>query len=394
MAATLSPGAPEEVGMSPLKLQRIPELAEEWIRTGVLRGLVLLGARRGRIVLHGAWGPMGPEPGAPPLPQNALFNTASVGKVVTATLLMLLVEEGRVGLNRPIVEYLPEFQGERKDAVLVRHLLTHTAGLRDEDVDKFAKEDAANVSIPPAPPGLHPLLNEYLVRRYRAALWKPPGEEMSYSPYSYELLGEIVRRASGEPLDRFAEHRLFHPLGMNDTSYCEVDLPQDRRAPLPQYILEATEAEREARRTERLYWGSGSTVTTALDLAVFAQMFLNRGSYGSVRILSPASVAAMTRNQIPGISAKFQDESFPEATWGFGWSVHGNKNSWCGGLYSPESCEHWGAGGAYLWIDPVHEVLGVYFSAAESHSTLTESFHRSYRCDIFTDTLTAAIDDL
>lgn len=379
--------------MSPTKVQRIAGLAEEWVRDRGITSIVLLGARRGCIVLHEARGRSGAAPDSPPLPRDAIFNTASAGKVITATALMMLVEDGRVGLNRPVVQYLPEFQGEGKDAVLVRHLLTHTSGLRDADVDKFAKEHESEISVPPAPMGLHPIAHKYLTLRYSAPLWKAPGKESSYSPYGCELIGEIVRRVSGEPLDRFAEHRIFQPLGMKDTSYCEVDVPRARRAPLPHYVLDETEAERHARQTERLCWGSGSTVTTAYDFAVFCQMFLNRGSYGGVRILSPPSVAAMTRNQIPGIGATYDSQVFPEASWGFGWSVHGAKTGWCGGLYSAASYEHWGAGGIYIWVDPENEVLGVYLSSAKDYPTMDEFFLRSFACDLFTDAFTAAIDE-
>jgi serine-type D-Ala-D-Ala carboxypeptidase len=178
--------------MSSSRIQRLPRLAEDWIREGAVRTGVLLGARRGRIVLHEAFGPLSSAPESPPTPLNARFHLESAGKAMTAAAVMILVEEGRVGLNRPAVEYLPEFRGEGKDAVLVRHLLTHTSGLRDEDVDRYARAQAGKVAIPPVPEGLHPIVQEYLALRYEAPLWKPPGQEMSYSPYSFELLGELV----------------------------------------------------------------------------------------------------------------------------------------------------------------------------------------------------------
>ena len=380
--------------MSTSRLQNINRLAEGWVRDEVAQTIVLLAARRGRIVLHRAFGRLSSSAESPPTPLNALFNTASIGKVITATAVMVLVEEGRVGLNRPVAAYFPEFRGEGKDAVLVRHLLTHTSGLRDEEVDRYARDQDGRVPIPPAPEGMHPITNEYLVVRYGAPLWKRPGEEMSYCSIGYELLGELVRRASGLPLDRFASQRIFRPLGMVDTSYCEVDLPQDRRTLVPSYILEEAESEKRARLTERLCWGSASTVSTALDQAVFCQMFLNRGEYGDARILSPASVAAMTRNQIPGLRAQFYHEEFPEASYGLGWSIHGTKTGRCGGLYSPEAYEHWGAGGTYVWVDPTHDLIGVYFTAGtkdRADDGLAGRMAKSFRNDLFTDALTAAI---
>jgi CubicO group peptidase (beta-lactamase class C family) len=113
--------------------------------------------------------------------------------------------------------------------------------------------------------------------------------------------------------------------------------------------------------------GGGSVYSTALDLAAFGQMFLNRGAYGGVRVLSPAAVREMTRNQIPGVAAHWKGEFFPEASWGFGWSVQGNKKSIRdGSLHSPSTVNHGGRGGSYLWVDPEREVVGAYLSVTPS----------------------------
>jgi len=391
-ATTLRPGSPEEVGMSVARVQHLGELGEEWVRQGITPTIVMLVARRGRIVLHRAFGRLTQESDAPATPLDALFPLASIGKVFTATAVMTLVEEGRVGLNRPVSGYLPEFRGEGKDKVLVRHLLTHTAGVRDVDVDKFAQENAGKITLPPPEATIHPLEQEYLALRYYCPLWKPPGEEMSYSPYGCELLGELVRRVSGTSLDRFERPRIFLPLGMNSTFNCPVDAPPERRvrrAPDPTVVPDAMDR---AHETERLVYGSGGELSSAEDLAIFGQMFLNGGSYGSARVLSPTSVAAMTRNQIPGVPSKFGREVFPESSWGFGWSVHGPKVGECGGLYSPESYEHWGAGGVYFWVDPANEIVGVYLSSLPP-GTLEQPWAPGWQNDLFTDAATAAIVD-
>jgi CubicO group peptidase (beta-lactamase class C family) len=392
-ARTLRRGTPEEAGMSAPRIQHVVELGEQWVREGVATSMVLLVARRGLIVLHEAYGRLTPDADSPPTPLDALFPLASVGKVFTATALMILVEEGRVGLNRPVSGYLPEFQGEGKDRVLVRHLLTHTSGIRDEEVEKYAQENKGKIALPPAEETLHPLENEYLALRYGCPLWKPPGEELSYSPYGFELIGEIVRRVSRTSLDRFDRARIFQPLGMNDTFNCPVDAPPERRvrrAPDPGAAPDPME---EAREKERLVYGSGGELTTARDMAIFGQMFLNGGTYGTERVLSPPSVAAMTRNQIPGVGAKFLDLVFPEASWGLGWSVHGSKTGMCGGLYSPEAFEHWGAGGVYCWIDPVYELIGVYFSSDPVYDH-PEIIAIPWRNDLFMDAVTASIIEL
>jgi serine-type D-Ala-D-Ala carboxypeptidase len=129
--------------------------------------------------------------------------------------------------------------------------------------------------------------------------------------------------------------------------------------------------------------------STAIDMARFGQMFLNRGRYGEKQLLSPATVAAMTRNQIPGISAYFANEVFPEASWGLGWDVNGGKKSReNGALSSTASFSHGGFGGVQLWIDPVYELVGVYFSVWLR--TIGDGKFAEWPIDLFVDAVTAA----
>jgi serine-type D-Ala-D-Ala carboxypeptidase len=390
-ATVLTPGAPDEVGMSVSRIQHIAKLGEQWVQEGVAPSLVLLVARRGRIVLHEAFGRRTPQPDAPGTPLDAIFPIASITKLFTATALVILVEEGRVGLNRPVQGYLPEFRGEGKDQVLVRHLLTHTSGVQEEALEQYANARRGKIDLPAPEETVHPLFQEYLALRYDCPLWKPPGAEMSYADFNFDLLAEIVRRVSRMPLDRLGRERIFQPLGMTDTYYCRVDAPAERRIQRAPQPAAAPDPLGEAVEKERLSFGSAYAVSTAGDLAAFGQMFLNGGAYGPARVLAPTSVAAMTRNQIPGISATFLKERLTEASWGFGWSVHGTKNGFCGGLYSAEAYEHWGSGGVYLWVDPSNEIVGVYLSLAPS--TGLEGWTARWRHDLFTDAVTAAIVD-
>lgn len=379
--------------MSSSGIRHVADLAREWVDREGLQTLVLLAARRGTIVLHQAWGRMGPEVDAPPASLDAMFDTQSLGKVFTATAVMLLVEDGRVGLNRPVSSYVPFFRGEGKDGVLVRHLLTHTSGLRWDDPERFAKEREGKIEIPPAEGGTHPLWNEYFALRADCPLWKRPGEEMSYCPYGFDLLGEIVARVSGQPLDVFSQRRIFGPLGMKDTLWCQVDVPASRRVRKPPIPAEQLDALDRARETERIAFGAGGAYTTARDMAVFAQTVLNGGVYGETRILSPAATKAMTRNQIPGVRAQFFDQYFPEASWGFGWDVHANKSGWSGTLQSPDTFGHTGAGGVECWADPRDQLVAVFFSAVPQSEISTRVWARYWRNDLFANAVTAAITE-
>jgi CubicO group peptidase (beta-lactamase class C family) len=386
-ATTLRPGTPSDAGVSPTRVTAIANLARGWVEDGRVAALVVLAAHRGRIFLHKAFGPQTPDPDSPPIARDAIFPLASISKVLTATAIMTLAEEGRIDLNGSVAEYLPEFTGEGKAAVQVRHLLTHTSGLCDEDLQAHAEKGKGPFDIPPDEGGMPPFLYENLAPRWDAPLWKPPGEEMAYAGYNYRLLGEIVRRVSGASLAAFARARIFDPLGMMDSHFGLPDalLPRVvRRGP------DAYDPDLDTARFQQMAWGSAGAFSTALDMATFGQMFLNRGAYGQHRILSPASVAAMTHDQLPGIQARIDNEFFPEASWGLGWSIHGRKTGWCGGLYSPQSFEHWGSGGVYLWVDPTYEVVGVYFGVVPVPET--DPRHTELN-DLFTDAVTAAIID-
>jgi CubicO group peptidase (beta-lactamase class C family) len=141
-------------------------------------------------------------------------------------------------------------------------------------------------------------------------------------------------------------------------------------------------------------WACTGVFSTVMDMAIFGQMFLNRGTYGNARVLSPGSVDAMTHNQIPGISARFEHEFFPEASWGLGWSVQGNKKPLAqGSLHSAHMFEHSGLGGVFLWIDPVYEIVGVYFSVGMSVSGESEP-QLMLHTDLYANAVTAAIVDM
>jgi CubicO group peptidase (beta-lactamase class C family) len=373
----LRPGTPEEAGMSARRVRHVAELAGGWVSEGLMQALAVVVARRGIVVLSEAFGPLTAEAGSPPLQLDSLFTLASLTKPITATALMILVDEGRVGLNRPVCEYIPEFVGEGKSAVLVHHLLTHTAGLDEGVTNRHAERKQGVVPIPPPEPTAHPEVHEHMFPRYDTPLWKPPGTEMLYSSFGIALLGEIARRVSGKPLADFARERIFEPLGMKDTYYSVPAAVRRRVALRP---VDSPDAYLDSIEVQEVPWAGGAAFSSAPDMAVFGQMFLNRGAYGDAEILSPACVAAMTRNQIPGIQARYGEETFAEASWGLGWSVESEKRAY-GSLRSPQTFSHGGAGGVFMWVDPTHEIVGVYFALQRERSQV----------DLFMNAITAAV---
>jgi CubicO group peptidase (beta-lactamase class C family) len=382
-------GTPEQAGVSSLQVDKIIDRVGGWVAAGVHPALVVLAARRGVIFLHEAFGRLGPGEDLPPLLKDAVFPIASITKPITATAAMLLVEEGLLGLNRPVRDYIPEFQGEWKDEVLVWHLMTHTSGIADDEVVFGSINEKVQAGIElSAPEGTEdPRVHRALHYGFDVPLARKPGTLMVYSSYGFYLLGEIIRRLSGKSLAALANDRIFAPLGMMDTSYALPKKLTSRAITRPDDAPFAVFNKIEQRNSVS---PAGGVWSTAMDMAIFGQMYLNKGSYGDQRILSPASIAAMTRNQIPGISGQFFDEFFDEASWGLGWGV--NLQTKDEPLLSPSAILHGGAGGVHFWVDPEFEIVGVYFSVLVTPQNGDPSSEPLMYADLFMNMVTTAIE--
>ena len=322
MTTGLRDGTPSEAGLSARLLDHASDLAASWVKDGSHPALVVLIARRGVVALHEAFGRLGPEPGDPPLTRDALFPLASLAKPVTATALMILVEEGRIGLTRRVCDYIPEFDGEGKDAVYVHHLLTHTSGLQSPFDPQVALSELAS----PHGTAKHEIrhctrvADAFVQLACERPLGSAPGEQMFYDSLNYDLVGEIVRRASGRSLQDFVHNRIFDPLGMADSYVTVPDEVADR-------VVRATSESPMAVVWEfpmlHVATGAGAGFhSTALDMAVFGQAFLDlERRAGGARILGRAAMEGMITNQIPGVPGVLIDERHDEASWGYGWGI-------------------------------------------------------------------------
>ncbi|MEE8130957.1 MAG: serine hydrolase domain-containing protein, partial [Vicinamibacterales bacterium] len=278
------------------RLARIDTLVEAAIQDGQLPGAVVVVGHAGQIVYERAFGARSvngpPEVMAP----DTIFDLASLTKVVaTTTSVMILVEEGRLRLRDRVVTHLPEFASHGKDRITVEHLLTHTSGLRpDLPLDEVF--EGAETAIA------------------RAADEVPeaaPGERFVYSDINFFVLGEIVRRVTGQTLDRFARDRIFEPLGMTDTGFNPPSslipriAPTEPCAPLAwpcggdgAVMLRGRVHDPTARRMGGVA-GHAGLFSTAADLARYCRMLLGDGTLDDVRILAPLTVARMTRVSTP-----------------------------------------------------------------------------------------------
>ena len=388
----LRAGSPSEVGMLPERIERVRELCAGWVESGHTPAIVALVARRGVIVLHEAFGKLRPEPDSPPVERDTIFPVMSITKPLTATLAMQLVEDGLLGLNRPVRDYLPEVKGEGTEEMLADHLLTHTAGYDDTAFIVAHARDFADIDR---------ITSDELLQRihrmiHETPLTHSPGTLMSYSSIGYFLLGELVERVGGRPIEVQMRERLFEPLGMRDSHLVVPESLRERivkRAPgLPWTLPLGHLAGIDSRLNEAAPSSQGGAYSTARDLAVFGQAFLNGGRYGGARILSPPALAEMTRDQTGGTPVALGGIQHKEASYGYGWFVRTDEKwkYWDGSLTSRGEFHHQGAGGSLLWVDPGHEIVGVYLSV---DTGITRDLEPLWNADLFQNVVTAAVDD-
>ncbi|WP_237771626.1 serine hydrolase domain-containing protein [Kribbella sp. ALI-6-A] len=264
-----------------------------------------------------------------PMRTDTIFDMASVSKLFTSIVVLQQVEKGRVALDAPIAQYVPEFAANGKQAITVRQALTHTTGLPSWLPLWSAQPDPAS-------------------RMQMALTAKPtsaPGTTYLYSDLNLIALGEVAHRVSGKTLDKLVADGITKPLQMKDTGYN----PDPKKKPR----IAATEFQ--ASPPRGMVWGSvhdenawsldgvaghAGVFSTADDLAVLAQAFLNGGSYRHARILKESSVTAMITNF---------NQGFPGNDHGLGFEL--NQRWYMGGLSGPRTAGHTGYTGTSLVID-------------------------------------------
>jgi uncharacterized protein YbbC (DUF1343 family)/CubicO group peptidase (beta-lactamase class C family) len=336
------------------RLDRIDAAVAESIAKGQTPGAVVLVEHRGRVVFRRAYGSRAVEPARERLTADTVYDVASLTKVVaTATSVMILVEEGKLRLGDPVARYIPEFAagGGERDKVTVEHLLTHRAGLPPDDPLELYTG---------AP-------EEIFARKFQLPLKSAPGEKFVYSDAGYEVLGELVRRVSGQRLDEFAAERVFRPLGMKNTVFLPLEhgIPASRIAPTEKFLPSEARGAKEGGD----HWmrgevhdprafalggvaGHAGLFSTADDLAKFCRMILGGGRLKKARILSPLGVEAMTRPRFYG-DGDVRGLGFDIAT------AHSRNR---GELFPVGSYGHTGFTGTSLWIDPASQTSVIFLS--------------------------------
>ena len=365
------------------------------VERGDVPGVVVLVVAPDRVLYHEAFGKMDTAHGVD-MQKDAIFRIASMTKALTSTAVMMFVEEGRLGLDDEVSRYLPAFKSpqvlsrldpaagtyETRPAVrpiTIRQLLTHTSGIG------YSWSDPGSALV------------EKLTGRTSEAdlpLVHQPGANWTYGA-STKVLGDVIEQLSGQRIDEFLEHRIFRPLGMQDTGYAVPDAKRTRVVTLHQRtdgrLIEIPNPPVIAAQPR----GDGRLFSTAADYARFIQTILNRGQLGSVRLLKDNTVGEMSRNQTGDVKVRLQptanaaySKPFPlgagEDVWGLGFQLAapGKPDP---ARRRPGSMSWAGINNTFFWIDPqakigaivLMQVLPFYDEAAIAVLTGVEA--RVYR---------------
>jgi CubicO group peptidase (beta-lactamase class C family) len=339
----------EEVGFRAEGLEEVDRLLESAIASRAFPGAVLAVGRQGRLVRFRAYGRLSYDPTAGPVRTDTVYDMASLTKVVvTTTVAMMLVDEGRLSLNVPVASFVPGFRGGGKDQVRVEQLLTHSGGLL----------------------WWAPLYEElrgrpaYLERILEMDLDYEPGTRSVYSDLGIILLAEVLERVAGKPLETVARRRIFEPLEMAETRYRPPVTLRPRIAPTERDPWRGRVLVGEVHDENAFALGGvaphAGLFSTAGDVARFAQTLLNGGELEGHRLVSPTTVERFTRRA--GVAGSTRALGWDTPTNGEDprSSVPGEPGySSAGSLLSSGSFGHTGFTGTSMWMDPERELFVV-----------------------------------
>ena len=363
--------APEAIGMSSDRLERLDSAMQGLVDDGLLAGITTMISRQGKIAHFGTFGHQNIEDGVE-MSEDTIFRIYSMTKPITGVALMILYEEGKFRLSDPVHRYIPEFEGlvvAKEDGpngqpitepadhpMTIRELMAHTAGLSygifsQSQVDALYNE--ANVL------DNNSTLKDMIDKLSKIPLRQQPGSMWHYS-VAVDVQGYLVEVLSGQNFDEFLNERVFGPLGMNDTAFHVAADKADRFSQVYTHDADGNLMAQEGFGGRRDYLdppaflsGGGGLVSTTMDYMRFSQMLLNGGELDGVRILAPSTVKLMHLNHLP----RDLKEMSPGTGFGLDFAVVLDPVA-ADGISKGEY--YWGgAAGTWFWIDPKEDLVFV-----------------------------------
>jgi CubicO group peptidase (beta-lactamase class C family) len=371
---------PESVGLSAERLQRLRTVMQQYVDEGRVAGIVTYVARNGRVVHHEAFGKADVEAGVP-MKRDTIFRIASQTKAFTSVAVMMLVEEGKIGLADPLSKYIPAWAKttvalpppagavagspvsvvSAKRAITIRDLLTHTAGISYGNGPAAEQWKAAGIQGWYFADRGEPV-SAVVERMAALPMDAQPGEKFVYG-YNTDILGVVVEKVSGLSLAEFFQKRITGPLGLVDTQFYLPPAQKGRLAAV--YAAKDGKIERATDPKEGqghyvegprvAFAGGAGLLSTARDYGRFLQMLLNGGEIDGVRLLGPKTVELMTVNHVGSL--------FSDGNLGFGLGFEIVEDLGRAGRYGSVGEFRWGgAYHTYYWADPQEKLVGVFMT--------------------------------
>ena len=368
--------------MSGPRLDRLDAVMQDYVNQGRIAGIATVVTRGGKLVHFGTYGKMDLEKNLP-MRKDVILRMASMSKAVTSVAAAILLEEGRILLTDPVSKYLPAFKQTTvavppppgtpgtgrygvvpaKRAITIRDLLTHTAGISYGQGSLAESEyKAAGILgwyLADRKEPIVPLMERLAALPFDAQ----PGEKYVYG-FNTDILGAVVEKASGMPLDQFFKTRIFDPLKMSDSSFFLPPEKRDRLATVYQpRPTAASSARPRAARARASTWTAPAPASAAapaccrrpMDYARFLQMLVNGGELDGVRILSPKTVELMTANHVGTL--------YNDGNMGFGLGFEVIEHLGRTGRFGSVGTYGWGS--AYFqrfFVDPQEKLVAVFYA--------------------------------
>ncbi|QDV84064.1 serine hydrolase domain-containing protein [Stieleria magnilauensis] len=321
---------------------QISSLIDAAIQDGDLPGAVVCFADQNQIRYLQTFGDRQVEPDTLPMTADTVFDLASITKpVATATSISLLSQRGKIDLNAPVSQYLPEFTGHKKETITVAQCLLHVSGLTP---------DNALADYQDGPETAWRRICELNLR-------SDPGTKFAYSDVGFIVLGKLVEKVSGQPLDGFAKENVFGAIGMDETTFNPPSHLKARAAPTEKQSDGWLQGEVHDPRASRLggVAGHAGLFSTANDLVKFGQELL-AASQGDSSVIERETFERMTApHPVPADN--------PRGTRTLGWDHQSPYSSNRGTALSDSAFGHGGFTGTVLWIDPEKDLIFIFLSS-------------------------------
>lgn len=335
----IAPDGPSAPQFDSQQFDLIAPLIDTAIANGEMPGAVVLIGQKDTQLYFRAFGHRSVEPEPSPMELDTVFDLASLTKpLATATAIMQLVEAGVIELDAPVAKYLPEFSQDQQAKITIVQLLTHTSGLIPDNALSDYQPDPATARA----------------NLLRLQPTDEPGSKFKYSDVGFLLLGEVVHRCTGKPLDQYVREHIFAPLKMAETTYVPNEGLRQRAAPTEQRDGAWIQGEVHDPRAFLLNGvaGHAGLFSTASDLSRYGRMILQQGQLDGATILKPETVQQMT--------APF---AVPKGIRGLGWDKQSGYSSNRGSTMSASAIGHGGFTGTAIWIDPELQLYVIFLSS-------------------------------